>query len=94
MANPFVQNNGQGFKTLGQLNALPAPIAPQTGAIEATAGANAVSSAQNPFMTALNTNTASFTAIYGKNQPPKDPIFLGYRDDKPLMGGSKLFVLC
>jgi hypothetical protein len=47
----------------------------------------------NPFMTALNTDSKAFKENYGVNRPLEKPMFLGYRDDKPLFGGSRLFIL-
>lgn len=47
----------------------------------------------NPFMAALNTDSAEFKETYGVNRPLEKPMFLGYRDDKPMFGGSRLFIL-
>jgi hypothetical protein len=47
----------------------------------------------NPFLTAMDTESQAFKEAYGKNQPLKDPMFLGYRDDQPMYGGSRLFIL-
>ncbi len=47
----------------------------------------------NPFMTAMNTDSAEFREQYGVNKPLKDAMFLGYRDDQPVFGGSRLFIL-
>lgn len=48
---------------------------------------------QNPFMIASDTDNPQFMGYYGVNRPLKDPMFLGYRDNKALMGGSRLFIL-
>jgi len=47
----------------------------------------------NPFLLA-QTDPAKQLAQLGQNRPFSKPIFLGYRDDVALYGGSKLFVLC
>ncbi len=48
---------------------------------------------QNPFMIAMNRDTQEFQNVYGINRPLKQPMFLGYREDKALYGGSRLFIL-
>lgn len=47
----------------------------------------------NPFMIAMNRDSQEFQNVYGVNRPLKQPMFLGYRDDKALYGGSRLFIL-
>jgi hypothetical protein len=47
----------------------------------------------NPFLLA-QTDPAKQLDQLGKNLPFTKPIFLGYRDNQALYGGSKLFVLC
>ena len=51
------------------------------------------SARKNPFMTALNQQSPEFMESYGVNRPLKRPMFLGYRDNKALYGGSRLFIL-
>ncbi|MBY0404384.1 MAG: hypothetical protein K2X66_10840 [Cyanobacteria bacterium] len=48
---------------------------------------------QNPFMMANDIENPNFMGYYGVNRPLKEPMFMGYRDDKPLYGGSRLFIL-
>lgn len=45
----------------------------------------------NPFMAASFGNTPNDD--YGANQPLKNPMFVGYKDNKPVFAGSRLFVL-
>lgn len=81
----------------------PKPQAPLTKPIKATTpsiaaapvnlGAGSSTQRYNPFMTALNTDSKAFKDTYGVNRPLEKPMFLGYRDDKPLFGGSRLFIL-
>ena len=47
----------------------------------------------NPFLTAMNTESAEFRESYGVNKPLKEAMFLGYRDEKPVFGGGRLFIL-
>ncbi len=47
----------------------------------------------NPFMVALNRDSEGFTKEYGVNRPLGKPMFLGYKGDKALYGGSRLFIL-
>lgn len=47
----------------------------------------------NPFMAAMNQDSADFQSAYGVNRPLPKPMFLGYRDNKALYGGSRLFIL-
>lgn len=51
----------------------------------------------NPFLRPLSTPTPAKPNIptqeVGVNQPLKHPLFVGYRDDKPVYAGSRLFVL-
>lgn len=62
-----------------------------TPAITSTTGSNTKRS--NPFMSAMNTDSPEFREQYGVNKPLKDAMFLGYRDDQPVFGGSRLFIL-
>jgi hypothetical protein len=47
----------------------------------------------NPFLSALDTNSAEFKEMYGVNRPFAQPMFLGYREDEAVYGGSRLFIL-
>lgn len=48
---------------------------------------------ENPFMVALNPESKAFSQIYGQNKPLEKPMFFGYRNNKALYVGSRLFVL-
>lgn len=67
---------------------LPSLAAP---AVTKSAGAN--TRRGNPFLSAMNTESPEFKESYGINKPLKDAMFLGYRDDKPVFGGGRLFIL-
>jgi hypothetical protein len=45
----------------------------------------------NPFLQSNGNNGGA--ANQGLNQPLRQPMFVGYRDNKPLYAGSRLFVL-
>jgi hypothetical protein len=47
----------------------------------------------NPFMLALNADSPEFREVYGINKPLEKPMFLGYRDNQPIYGGNRLFIL-
>ncbi len=47
--------------------------------------------AKNPFMQANGFNVSNDDI--GVNQPLRHPMFVGYRDNKPIYAGSRLFVL-
>ncbi len=47
----------------------------------------------NPFMAAQQPDSAEYQQMYGVNRPLEKPIFLGYRDNQALYGGSRLFIL-
>ena len=47
----------------------------------------------NPFMTAMQQDSAQYKAMYGVNQPLQKPMFLGHKGNQALYGGSKLFIL-
>lgn len=49
--------------------------------------------AHNPFMIAMNRDSQEFHNTYGVNRPLKQPMFLGYRNEKALYGGTRLFIL-
>jgi hypothetical protein len=66
---------------------------PSMAAPAVTGSAGASTKRSNPFMTAMNTDSPEFREQYGVNKPLKDAMFLGYRDDQPVFGGSRLFIL-
>jgi len=47
----------------------------------------------NPFMAAMDRDSQQFKDMYGVNRPLAKPMFLGYRDNTALYGGSRLFIL-
>lgn len=65
-----------------------APVAPRTPPDPMIRQA-----ANNPFMVGANSQHPRFTEMYGKNTPLQQDIFLGYRNEKALYGGSRLFIL-
>jgi hypothetical protein len=67
---------------------LPTPAVPSI-----QPGSAKQSGQQNPFMIALNPESSEFMGHYGVNRPLRQPMFLGYRENKALYGGSKLFIL-
>jgi hypothetical protein len=49
---------------------------------------------ENPFSQANpNQGTPNQVTPVGVNQPLRSPLFLGYRDDKPIYAGSRLYLL-
>ncbi len=77
----------------GQLPAtakLPGPISPISAAQR---GLGQSDPNKNPFMIAMNPDNPEFMGYYGVNRPLKQPMFFGYQDNKPLYGGSRLFIL-
>jgi hypothetical protein len=69
---------------------LPSPITPVQSAQR---GFGQSDPNKNPFMIALNPDNPEFMGYYGVNRPLKQPMFFGYQDNKPLYGGSRLFIL-
>ena len=49
--------------------------------------------ANNPFLLSDHNKANQAYRQIGVNQPFSKPLFLGYRDEKPLYGGSRLFIL-
>lgn len=47
---------------------------------------------KNPFLQGYGLN-AGAPSDQGVNQPLRHPMFVGYRDNKPIYAGSRLFVL-
>ncbi|MGE0199730.1 MAG: hypothetical protein AB7P76_02040 [Candidatus Melainabacteria bacterium] len=86
--NPFQALQPQQSQTAASLAPQPAVVT-----AVATATGNGRQGRYNPFMTALNTESQEFQQAYGKNMPLTKPMFLGYRDNVALYGGSRLFVL-
>lgn len=66
---------------------------PSLAAPAVTTSTGASAKRGNPFLTAMNTESPEFKEHYGVNKPLKDAMFLGYRDEKPVFGGSRLFIL-
>ncbi|MCE3236060.1 MAG: hypothetical protein K0Q50_2240 [Vampirovibrio sp.] len=81
---------------LSQQNPFAKPLKATTPSLAAAPVSTKFGTSQkryNPFMTALNTDSSEFKEVYGVNRPLEKPMFLGYRDDKPMFGGSRLFIL-
>jgi hypothetical protein len=66
---------------------------PSLAAAPITTSTGANSKRGNPFLSAMNTDSQEFKDSYGVNKPLKEAMFLGYRDDQPVFGGGKLFIL-
>jgi len=66
---------------------------PSIAAAPVAAKGNATTKRYNPFMLALNSDSPEFKTVYGINKPLEKPMFLGYHDNQPLYGGSRLFIL-
>lgn len=47
---------------------------------------------KNPFLPG-NSNNPALAQEVGVNMPLRHPLFVGYRDNKPIYAGSRLFVL-
>jgi hypothetical protein len=71
---------------IGALGGITGVTRPETVLSKAITG-------NNPFLLA-QTDPAKQLDQLGQNRPFSKPIFLGYRDNQALYGGSKLFVLC
>lgn len=54
---------------------------------------NGESPVKNPFLQNQSLDTDKNVGEYGVNRPLKQAMFVGYRDDKPIYAGSRLFVL-
>lgn len=94
--NPFISSFGQ------NLPPTPLQTQPKTNierstalsAIVATSGALGPNKTRyNPFLAAMDSNSPGFREMYGVNRPLDQPMFLGYRDEQPMYGGSRLFLL-
>lgn len=66
---------------------------PALAAAPVATGTAASKKRYNPFLTALDTDSNEFKEVYGVNRPLGKAMFLGYRDDKPIYGGERLFIL-
>lgn len=66
---------------------------PLSAAGPVTGGMEATKKRYNPFLAATNTETAEFKQMYGVNKPLEKPMFLGYRNEQAVFGGSRLFLL-
>lgn len=66
---------------------------PSLAATPVTTSVGASVKRGNPFLTAMNTESAEFKENYGVNRPLKEAMFLGYRDEKPVFAGGRLFIL-
>jgi hypothetical protein len=84
--SPFTQ----GLKNLQPYQRKSTPIVP---AAEEPLNFSGTQKRHNPFLAAMDTDSDAFKAMYGVNRPLEKPMFLGYRDDQPMYGGSKLFIL-
>lgn len=76
-------------QVLKSLPAAPSTAIPQTAGV--SVGQNKKRS--NPFLSATDTDSAEFREMYGVNRPLAKPMFLGYKDDQAIYGGSRLFIL-
>lgn len=91
MTSPFVLGLAQSNQAQSRF-----PVAqsrPVPSAAPVSAGSTSARKSYNPFLSALNTNSAEFKEMYGVNRPFEKPMFLGYRDNEPVYGGSRLFIL-
>ncbi|MFM7390704.1 MAG: hypothetical protein ACKO34_08820 [Vampirovibrionales bacterium] len=48
---------------------------------------------RNPFLISSDVSTANPTPNLHQNQPFSKPLFMGYYNNKPLYGATKLFIL-
>lgn len=93
--NPFISSFRQNLTPTAQPNnktniERSTAVAP----LEATSSALGPNKVRyNPFMAALDSDSAGFKEMYGVNRPLDKPMFLGYRDDQAMYGGSRLFLL-
>jgi len=78
---------------------LPSSTTLSASAIQAARAVNAAPQyltpgMNNPFMVAYGqANNNTLMQTFGQNKPLRQPMLLGYRDNKPLLVGSRLFVL-
>jgi hypothetical protein len=73
----------------GKLNNVSAPTSLQE--VTSLAPRESIGS-NNPFLLAQNSTSFRYRKI-GVNEPLEKPMFLGYREEKPLYGGARLFIL-
>jgi hypothetical protein len=91
MTSPFILGLSKSNQTQNRL-----PVAhsrPVATAAPVGSGASSGKKPYNPFLSALDTNSPEFREMYGVNRPFAQPAFLGYRDNQPIYGGSRLFIL-
>ena len=88
-ASPFAL----GLKSQTPLTKPVKATTPSLAAAPISPGSGSGTKRHNPFLTALNTDSKEFKDTYGVNRPLEKPMFLGYRDDQPLFGGGRLFIL-
>lgn len=87
-SSPFISGFTPSQAASALKRALPAKaVAPLTPAL----GPN--KKQYNPFLLAMNSDSQEFREMYGVNRPLSKPMFLGYRDNQPMYGGSRLFLL-
>ncbi len=91
MTSPFVQ--GLLAKTKTQPNAFIVPARPSLPAAPVATQMGAGKKQYNPFLIASKTDGDDLKDVYGVNRPLSKPMFLGYRDDKAMFGGNRLFIL-
>lgn len=92
MANPspFVQG------LLAKATSANVPVKPTRPSLPAASVSTQTCTSKkpvNPFLSALNTDSAEYKEAYGVNRPLAKPMFLGYRNNQPLYGGGRLFIL-
>jgi len=87
--SPFLQQILNTTPALKKARQLSSPVAPTP----VTSFTPPTSPGDNPFMIALNPDNTNYQEYYGVNRPLKKPMFLGYRGNQSLYGGSKLFIL-
>ena len=89
MTSPFIQRLAGNLKANSK-----APTAKALPALPtASVSTGNASKRYNPFLSAMNTDSSEFKDVYGVNRPLAKPMFLGYKDNKALYGGSRLFIL-
>lgn len=61
------------------------------GAVDINKTSTLSSKGYNPFLE--SSESARFRGSYGKNEPLKEPMLVGHWNGKPVMGGSRLFLM-
>lgn len=94
MTSPFVLGLNQSSQPNQTQARLPVPKMRATSmAAPISAGVSSGKKPYNPFLSVLDTSGADFRDTYGVNRPLREPMFLGYRNDQPIYGGGRLFLL-